>query len=107
MLQIERFSWGIFMKVKEFEGNKIIISEPKLKIQTFVGSTRLSVPNKKTSATLENSTYEPEHFPGLIIRMAKPKAMILLFASGKLVCSAVKEQDVYNAIHNLKAQLNL
>jgi transcription initiation factor TFIID TATA-box-binding protein len=97
------------MKVKEFEGNKIVISKPKLKNQTFVASTKLSVPIdlEKTSATLENSTYEPEHFPGLIIRMAKSKCVILLFASGKLVCTAAKEQDIYDAIHKLKAQLNL
>jgi transcription initiation factor TFIID TATA-box-binding protein len=97
------------MKVKEFEGNKIVISETELKTQTFVASTKLRVPIdlEKTSATLENSTYEPEHFPGLIIRMEKPKVVILLFGSGKLVCTAAKEQDIYDAIHKLKAQLNL
>lgn len=97
------------MKVKEFEGNKIVISKPKLKTQTFVASTRLSISIdlEKTSSTLENSTYEPEHFPGLIIRMDKPKCVILLFASGKLVCTASKEQDIYDAIYKLKMQLNL
>ena len=46
--------------------------------------------------------YEPEQFPGLIHRMLDPKTVILLFASGKLVCTgAKKESDVYRSVHNL------
>ena len=46
--------------------------------------------------------YEPEQFPGLIYRMDDPKVVILLFASGKLVCTgAKKEQDVYDAVERL------
>ena len=50
--------------------------------------------------------YEPEQFPGLIYRMAEPKVVILLFASGKLVCTgAKKEQDVYDAVQKLHVLL--
>jgi transcription initiation factor TFIID TATA-box-binding protein len=50
--------------------------------------------------------YEPEQFPGLIHRMLDPKTVILLFASGKLVCTgAKKEADVYRSVHNLHALL--
>ena len=46
--------------------------------------------------------YEPEQFPGLIYRMDDPKVVILLFASGKLVCTGAKrEQDVYEAVNKL------
>jgi transcription initiation factor TFIID TATA-box-binding protein len=46
--------------------------------------------------------YEPEQFPGLIYRMDEPKVVILLFASGKLVCTGAKqEQDVYDAVQKL------
>jgi transcription initiation factor TFIID TATA-box-binding protein len=46
--------------------------------------------------------YEPEQFPGLIYRMDEPKVVVLLFASGKLVCTgAKKEQDVYDAVRKL------
>jgi transcription initiation factor TFIID TATA-box-binding protein len=46
--------------------------------------------------------YEPEQFPGLIHRMSEPKTVILLFASGKLVCTgAKKEIEVYKAVNNL------
>jgi transcription initiation factor TFIID TATA-box-binding protein len=50
--------------------------------------------------------YEPEQFPGLIHRMLDPKTVILLFASGKLVCTgAKKESEVYRAVQNLHTLL--
>jgi len=51
-------------------------------------------------------TYEPEQFPGLIYRMNDPKVVILLFSSGKLVCTgAKKEEDVHQAINKLHRKL--
>ena len=50
--------------------------------------------------------YEPEQFPGLIYRMKDPKVVILLFASGKLVCTgAKKENDVFVAVEMLHGLL--
>ena len=50
--------------------------------------------------------YEPEQFPGLIHRMLEPKTVILLFASGKLVCTgAKKEEQVYRSVNNLHSVL--
>jgi transcription initiation factor TFIID TATA-box-binding protein len=44
--------------------------------------------------------------PGLIHRMLDPKTVLLLFASGKLVCTgAKKESDVYRSVHNVHALL--
>jgi transcription initiation factor TFIID TATA-box-binding protein len=38
--------------------------------------------------------------------MLDPKTVILLFASGKLVCTgAKKESEVYRAVHNLHTLL--
>jgi len=38
--------------------------------------------------------------------MLEPKTVILLFASGKLVCTgAKKEKDVYRSVHNLHVLL--
>jgi len=46
--------------------------------------------------------YEPEQFPGLIYRMNEPKTVILVFASGKLVCTGAKmEKQVNQAVNNL------
>ena len=50
--------------------------------------------------------YEPEQFPGLIYRMDEPKVVILIFASGKIVCTgATKEEDVYKAVAKLRENL--
>ena len=56
--------------------------------------------------SLEKTTYEPEQFPGLICRMSEPKIVMLLFSSGKLVCTgARKEDDVETAVRKLKETL--
>ena len=100
--------------VKELKkGGIIIISKPELKIQNIVASGGLGgmIDLEKAAYTLEHAMYEPEQFPGLIYRMAEPKVVVLLFASGKLVCTGAKqEQDVYVAVeklHTLLEETNL
>ncbi len=106
----EKESRGAVMKViKELKkGGIIIISEPELKIQNIVASASLGgmIDLEKAAFTLGKTMYEPEQFPGLIYRMDEPKVVILLFASGKLVCTgAKKEQDVYSAVEQLHVLL--
>ena len=61
---------------------------------------------EEAARKLPKSMYEPEQFPGLIHRMPDPKTVILLFASGKLVCTgAKKEAEVYRAVNNLHVML--
>ena len=66
---------------------------------------------EQAARTLPRSMYEPEQFPGLIHRMLDPKTVILIFASGKLVCvGARKEDEIHrsvNQIHNELEQKNL
>ncbi len=50
--------------------------------------------------------YEPEQFPGLIYYMNEPKAVLLIFASGKIVCVGAKtETDVNLAVEKLRDTL--
>jgi transcription initiation factor TFIID TATA-box-binding protein len=79
-----------------------------LKVVNIVASAGLGgeIDLEKAVSTLGKTMYEPEQFPGLIYRMDEPRVVILLFASGKLVCTgAKKEQDVYDAVHKLHASL--
>ena len=96
---------AVMKVVKELKkGGIIIISKPELKIQNIVASASLGgmIDLEKAAYDLEKTMYEPEQFPGLIYRMAEPKVVILLFASGKLVCTGAKrEQDVYDAVRKL------
>ena len=91
--------------IKELKkGGIIIISKPELKIQNIVASASLggNIDLEQAVSKLGKTMYEPEQFPGLIYRMDEPKVVILIFASGNLVCTgAKKEQDVYDAVHKL------
>ncbi len=86
----------------------IIIGKPELKIQNIVASANLAglIDLERSAYSLGRTMYEPEQFPGLIYRMDEPKVVILLFASGKLVCTgAKKEEDVYEAVTKLHKTL--
>jgi transcription initiation factor TFIID TATA-box-binding protein len=90
------------------KGGVDIVNEPIIEIQNIVASAGLGgkVHLEEAARQLPHSMYEPEQFPGLIHRMATPKTVILLFASGKLVCTgAKKETEVYQAVNNLHAIL--
>ncbi|KAF6773597.1 hypothetical protein AHF37_07096 [Paragonimus kellicotti] len=48
------------------------------------------------------ATYEPELFPGLIYRMTKPKIVLLIFVSGKIVLTGAKvREEIYEAFNNI------
>jgi transcription initiation factor TFIID TATA-box-binding protein len=69
-----------------------IKSEPKVQVQNIVASFdfKREFDLEKISRTYENTEYEPEVFPGLVFRLEKPKAVVLLFVSGKGVCAGAK-----------------
>ena len=79
-----------------------------VEIQNIVASINLGgrIHLEQAARTLPRSMYEPEQFPGLIHRVVDPKTVILLFSSGKLVCTGGKrEPDVYRSVNNLHALL--
>jgi transcription initiation factor TFIID TATA-box-binding protein len=100
---------AVMTVVKELKKNGIIIiSKPDLKVVNMVASASLGgrIDLEQAVSTLGKAMYEPEQFPGLIYRMDEPKVVILIFASGNLVCTgAKKEQDVYDAVHKLHRSL--
>ncbi len=99
---------AVMTVVKELKkGGIIIISKPDLKVVNIVASASLGGRiDLEAVSTLGKTMYEPEQFPGLIYRMDEPKVVILIFASGNLVCTgAKKEQDVYDAVHKLHGRL--
>lgn len=95
--------------VQELQNNGILIlSKAEIKIQNIVASANLGgrIDLEKSTYSLGRTMYEPEQFPGLIYRMQEPKVVILLFASGKLVCTgAKKEEEVYDAVNRLQDRL--
>lgn len=55
------------------------------------------IPLEKMAATLSNTEYNPEQFPGLVIRIKDPKTSALIFSSGKIVCTGARTIDQVHA----------
>lgn len=91
--------------VKELKaGGIVVLGKPIITIQNMVASANLKhmVDLETAADVLDNVMYEPEQFPGLIYRMNDPKTVLLLFSSGKIVCTGGKsEQMVYESVNNL------
>ena len=90
------------------KGGIKIKKDAVITVQNIVAAINLGgkIHLEQAARKLPRSMYEPEQFPGLIHRMLDPKTVILLFASGKLVCTgAKKEADVYRSVHNLHSTL--
>jgi transcription initiation factor TFIID TATA-box-binding protein len=68
------------------------ISKASLKVQNIVATTSLNVPVSltKLARSQSNTEYNPETFPGLVLRIKKPKSAVLVFSSGNLVCTGTK-----------------
>ncbi|MBI2147454.1 TATA-box-binding protein [Candidatus Woesearchaeota archaeon] len=66
-----------------------------IKIVNIVVSASLGqdIPLEKMAATLSNTEYNPEQFPGLVIRIKEPKTSALIFSSGKIVCTGARSMD--------------
>ncbi len=63
-----------------------------IKIVNIVCSTSLEkdVHLVKLAETLPNTEYNPEQFPGLVMRIREPKTSALIFSSGKIVCTGAR-----------------
>jgi len=67
----------------------------KLRVQNIVATASLGkpVPLIKLTRSQSNTEYNPEQFPGLVLRIAKPKSAVLVFSSGNLVCTGTKSVE--------------
>ncbi len=65
------------------------------KIVNIVISTSLDhkIPLERLIMDLPNTEYNPEQFPGLIMKTKDPKASFLIFSSGKVVCTGTKSLE--------------
>ncbi len=66
-----------------------------IKVVNIVVSASLGhdIPLEKMAATLSNTEYNPEQFPGLVLRIKEPKTSALIFSSGKIVCTGARSMD--------------
>jgi transcription initiation factor TFIID TATA-box-binding protein len=66
--------------------------DTSLNVQNIVATTSLGkdVSLTKLARTQPNTEYNPDTFPGLVLRIKKPKSAVLVFSSGNLVCTGTK-----------------
>jgi len=64
------------------------------KVENIVASANLNVElDLFTIATMvDNVEYEPERFPGAIMRLKELGTTLLLFKNGKMICSGAKSE---------------
>ena len=79
-----------------------------LSVQNIVATASLGKPVSltKLARTQSNTEYNPEQFPGLVLRVKKPKSAVLVFSSGNLVCTGTKSiAQVKEVINQVIKQL--
>ncbi|WP_086637275.1 TATA-box-binding protein [Methanonatronarchaeum thermophilum] len=97
--------------IKKLKGAGVDIkNKPKTVVQNIVASANLDHPLNLNQIAigfgLENVEYEPEQFPGLVYRLEEPKVVLLLFGSGKIVCTGGrKPEDCEKGVKKVKQEL--
>ncbi len=86
-----------------------VVDDTTIRIVNIVVSTSLEhdIPLEKMAAVLPNTEYNPEQFPGLVIRIKDPKTSALIFSSGKVVCTGARtlekvDESIAKIIESLK-----
>jgi transcription initiation factor TFIID TATA-box-binding protein len=88
-----------------------VLSNPKIEIQNIVATSNLESEINLNSIALtlglDRVEYEPEQFPGLVCRLEEPRVVVLLFGSGKLVCTGARRpKDVELAVQHITKELS-
>ena len=88
-----------------------VYKNPKIIVQNIVATAdlggELNLNEVAQGLGLDNVEYEPEQFPGLVYRVKEPKAAMLLFSSGKIVCAGARTtEDVSKAVEKLSDELS-
>lgn len=91
--------------IHKYQPDIKVLKNPVYKIVNIVANAQID----KTfnlfdmALKLDNVEYEPEQFPGAIIRLYKPKVSLLLFKNGKVICAGAKsEKEVVNSIKEIE-----
>jgi len=94
--------------IKNIKKSGINVSNPQIQIVNLVasGDLYLNIDLNMAAVLLEYAMYEPEVFPGLILRMKEPKAVFLIFSTGKIVCTGITQDEfIKEAMNKLYIQI--
>ena len=98
----------IINKIKE--KGITVNTKPQMETQNIVAyvdvKKELHLSSISTGLLLENVSYKPEEFPGLVYQMDELGVVLLLFSSGKIVCTGAKNiEDASKALDEMKEKL--
>ncbi|MFH1257047.1 MAG: TATA-box-binding protein [Candidatus Diapherotrites archaeon] len=81
--------------IHEIQRGVKIQKNAKFQVVNLVATANLNMTLDlfKTAMNLDNVEYEPEQFPGAILRIHEPKITLLLFKNGKLICAGAKKEE--------------
>ena len=79
-------------RVRKPAGSPLDGVKPTFKIENIVASANLGVELDLYAIATEvkDVEYEPEQFPGAILKLKDPRASLLLFKNGKIICTGCK-----------------
>lgn len=82
--------------IHEIQPSVKVVNKPDFEVVNLVATANLHMALDlfKTALELDNVEYEPEQFPGAILRIADPKITLLLFKNGKVICAGAKREDL-------------
>jgi len=108
---LENVKTAIDLVAKQIEAAGIPIKKnPEIEVQNIVATSDLGAPLDLNAVAITLGPgaveYEPEQFPGLVYRINEPKVVLLMFGSGKVVCTgARKPADVETAVEKITVEL--
>ena len=87
--------WKASKLIHEIQPTVKIQKNPKYEVVNLVATANLNATLDlfRTAMSLDNVEYEPEQFPGAILRIHDPKLTLLLFKNGKLICAGAKKEE--------------
>jgi len=87
-----------------------VADKPSINVHNIVASGdlhgKLNLVETATALGLENVEYEPEIFPGMVYRCLDLGVVILLFSSGRIVCTGAKKpEQAFNAVSRVREKM--
>jgi transcription initiation factor TFIID TATA-box-binding protein len=81
---------------------------PNVNIENMVAAITLGlkIDLKDFVSRVKGVEYNPENFPGVVYRVHEPRVALLIFSSGKVICTGAKcNEDIEKALEKLREKL--
>jgi transcription initiation factor TFIID TATA-box-binding protein len=80
----------------------------EVEIENIIASASIaeSLDLPKIAEAIEGAEYNPDRFPGVVLKFESPRVVVLLFDRGKMMCTGGRSvEDVQNVMDNVYESL--